>query len=100
MSNCREMLSERLQVQWEAHEDRVQVQLSAIIRIDQYIAFGISGEHKRYEDIKIIKNSKNYTLNEIKIFYFTSIFSILKLDAENEKLKRKYFKFFFYTKTI
>ncbi|XKL66519.1 hypothetical protein PGB90_009939 [Kerria lacca] len=47
MSNCREMLSERLQVQWEAHEDRVQVQLSAIIRIDQYIAFGISGEHKR-----------------------------------------------------
>lgn len=41
------MLAERLQVQWELHEDRVQIQLSAAIRIDQYIAFGISGEYKR-----------------------------------------------------
>ncbi len=47
MSNCREMISERLQVQWEVHEDRIQIQLSANIRPDQYIAFGISGEHKR-----------------------------------------------------
>ncbi|KAK7602289.1 hypothetical protein V9T40_009730 [Parthenolecanium corni] len=47
LSNCRELLAERLQVQWEVHEDRVVVQLSAAIRMDQYIAFGISGEHKR-----------------------------------------------------
>ncbi|XP_065222877.1 protein Skeletor, isoforms B/C [Planococcus citri] len=44
MSNCREMLSERLQVQWQVREDRLQVRLSSAIRIDQYIAFGISGD--------------------------------------------------------
>ncbi|XP_075210705.1 protein Skeletor, isoforms B/C [Lycorma delicatula] len=47
LSNCREMLDERLQVQWEMMGDQVQIQLAARIREDQYMAFGLSGEPGR-----------------------------------------------------
>ena len=47
LSNCREMLDERVQVQWRMHDDSVDVQLSARIRDDQYVAFGLSGEQGR-----------------------------------------------------
>lgn len=46
-SNCREMLDERLQVQWELKEDYIQIQLAGNIREDQYMAFGLSGENGR-----------------------------------------------------
>ena len=47
LSNCREMLDERVQVQWSMRDDMVEVQLSARIREDQYVAFGLSGEQGR-----------------------------------------------------
>lgn len=47
LSNCREMLDERVQVQWSMHDDMVEIQLSARIREDQYVAFGLSGEQGR-----------------------------------------------------
>ncbi|XP_054266957.1 protein Skeletor, isoforms B/C isoform X2 [Macrosteles quadrilineatus] len=47
LSNCREMLDERLQVQWEKQGDHVEIQLAGRIREDQYLAFGISGENGR-----------------------------------------------------
>lgn len=46
-SNCREMLDERVQVQWSLKEDVVEIQVSARIREDQYVAFGLSGEQGR-----------------------------------------------------
>lgn len=46
-SNCRELLDERLQVQWELQGDWVQIQLAARIRDDQYMSFGLSGESGR-----------------------------------------------------
>jgi len=46
-SNCRQLLSERLQVQWELQRDMVQIQLAARMREDQYMAFGLSGEQGR-----------------------------------------------------
>ena len=47
VSNCREMLDERLQVQWFVQGEWLQITLSARIREDQYMAFGISGEEGR-----------------------------------------------------
>ena len=46
-SNCRQLLNERLQVQWELQGDMVQIQLAARMREDQYMAFGLSGEQGR-----------------------------------------------------
>ncbi|XP_063228586.1 protein Skeletor, isoforms B/C isoform X2 [Bacillus rossius redtenbacheri] len=46
-SNCRQLLDDRLQVQWEMQGDHVQVQLAARMREDQYMAFGLSGEQGR-----------------------------------------------------
>ncbi|PNF16538.1 hypothetical protein B7P43_G07206 [Cryptotermes secundus] len=45
--NCRQLLNERLQVQWELQGDMVQIQLAARMREDQYMAFGLSGEQGR-----------------------------------------------------
>jgi hypothetical protein len=36
-----------MQVQWSLKEDYVQIKLSAVIRDDQYMAFGLSGEEGR-----------------------------------------------------
>ncbi|CAB3361583.1 Hypothetical predicted protein [Cloeon dipterum] len=47
MTNCRELLSNRLQVEWEMHGNEVQIQLSGRITESQYMAFGISGENGR-----------------------------------------------------
>ncbi|KAK4875132.1 hypothetical protein RN001_011554 [Aquatica leii] len=46
-TNCREFLDKRLQVQWTMKEDLIQVTLSAKIREDQYVAFGLSGAQNR-----------------------------------------------------
>ncbi|XP_014254156.1 protein Skeletor, isoforms B/C isoform X2 [Cimex lectularius] len=46
-SNCRELLDERMQVEWSIEGEWVQITLSAKIREDQYMAFGISGEQGR-----------------------------------------------------
>ncbi|XP_073970372.1 protein Skeletor, isoforms B/C isoform X2 [Rhodnius prolixus] len=47
ISNCRELLDERMQVEWFIQGEWLQITLSARIREDQYMAFGISGEDYR-----------------------------------------------------
>ncbi|CAH2985104.1 unnamed protein product [Chilo suppressalis] len=46
-NNCKEILDKRLQVRWEIQGDQVQITLSARLRKDQYMAFGISGAEGR-----------------------------------------------------
>nr|CAI5861596.1 unnamed protein product [Callosobruchus analis] len=41
--NCREYLDKRLQVRWKLEDEYVVITLSAKIKEDQYIAFGLSG---------------------------------------------------------
>ncbi|XP_076391454.1 protein Skeletor, isoforms B/C isoform X2 [Megachile rotundata] len=43
LSNCKEMLDGRVQVQWEMIGDDIQIKVSGRIREDQYVAFGLSG---------------------------------------------------------
>jgi hypothetical protein len=49
MTNCRELLDDRLQVQWDINANEVQIQLTGRITEDQYMAFGISGQNGRYK---------------------------------------------------
>lgn len=44
-TNCREFLDKRLQVRWVMKGDMVEITLSARIREDQWMAFGLSGEN-------------------------------------------------------
>jgi len=46
-TNCRELLDERVQVRWKIVNDSVEILLSARMREDQYVAFGLSGEDSR-----------------------------------------------------
>ncbi|KAJ2941635.1 hypothetical protein O0L34_g14691 [Tuta absoluta] len=46
-NNCAEILDKRLQVRWEMLGDQVQITLSARLRKEQYMAFGISGAEGR-----------------------------------------------------
>ncbi|CAH0554651.1 unnamed protein product [Brassicogethes aeneus] len=46
-TNCREFLNKRLQVRWELKGDQVEITLSAKMREDQYVAFGLSGAQNR-----------------------------------------------------
>lgn len=46
-TNCREFLDKRLQVRWELKGDQVEITLSARMREDQYVAFGLSGAENR-----------------------------------------------------
>ncbi|XP_046627738.1 protein Skeletor, isoforms B/C [Neodiprion virginianus] len=43
LTNCREMLNDRIQVQWEMVGENVEIRVTARIREDQYVAFGLSG---------------------------------------------------------
>ncbi|XP_014468058.1 PREDICTED: protein Skeletor, isoforms B/C isoform X2 [Dinoponera quadriceps] len=43
VSNCKEMLEGRVQVQWQLKGENVQIRISGRIREDQYVAFGLSG---------------------------------------------------------
>lgn len=49
LSNCKELLDGRVQVQWELMGEDVQIRVSGRIREDQYIAFGLSGREGRRE---------------------------------------------------
>ncbi|MCL4137615.1 UNVERIFIED_CONTAM: hypothetical protein GTU68_048316, partial [Idotea baltica] len=44
--NCRQ-LNENLQVQWQATDKDVQIKLTGRVRVDEYIAFGLSGNQER-----------------------------------------------------
>ncbi|XP_012542491.1 protein Skeletor, isoforms B/C [Monomorium pharaonis] len=50
VSNCKEMLDGRVQVQWQLKdEDHVQIRISGRIKEDQYVAFGLSGRDGKSE---------------------------------------------------
>ncbi|XP_029042533.1 protein Skeletor, isoforms B/C isoform X1 [Osmia bicornis bicornis] len=51
LTNCKEMLEGRVQVQWEMIGDAIQIKVSGRIREDQYIAFGLSGQDGKAEMI-------------------------------------------------
>ncbi|XP_018319148.1 protein Skeletor, isoforms B/C isoform X2 [Agrilus planipennis] len=46
-TNCRELLNGRLQVRWVMKDDLVEITLSAKMREDQYVAFGLSGSSSK-----------------------------------------------------
>ncbi|XP_017759111.1 PREDICTED: protein Skeletor, isoforms B/C [Eufriesea mexicana] len=43
LTNCKELLDGRIQVQWEMIEEDIQIRVSAKIKENEYIAFGLSG---------------------------------------------------------
>ncbi|XP_014613047.1 PREDICTED: protein Skeletor, isoforms B/C [Polistes canadensis] len=51
LSNCKEFLEGRVQVQWELMGEDVQIQVSGRINEDQYVAFGLSGRQDKSEMI-------------------------------------------------
>ncbi|RZB39621.1 Skeletor, isoforms B/C [Asbolus verrucosus] len=57
-TNCREFLDKRLQVRWEMKGDHVEITLSAKIREDQYVAFGLSGAPNKSQMVKTLSQQK------------------------------------------
>ena len=51
LTNCKEMLEGRVQVQWEMIGEDIQIRVSGRIREDQYVAFGLSGREGKSEMI-------------------------------------------------
>ncbi|XP_043677738.1 protein Skeletor, isoforms B/C isoform X1 [Vespula pensylvanica] len=62
LSNCKELLEGRVQVQWELMGEDVQIQVSGRIKEDQYVAFGLSGEQDKPEmlggDVVVVAYNK------------------------------------------
>lgn len=54
INNCREIISNKLQVKWEIQGDSVQIELIGRIREDQYMAFGLSGTNGRPQMVRIL----------------------------------------------
>lgn len=57
-TNCREFLNGKLQVRWHMKGDQVEITLSAKIREDQYVAFGLSGAQNKAQMVSIHMNNK------------------------------------------
>ncbi|KYN45050.1 hypothetical protein ALC56_00524 [Trachymyrmex septentrionalis] len=51
VTNCKEMLDGRVQVQWQLQGEDVQIRISGRIEEDQYVAFGLSGRDGKAEMI-------------------------------------------------
>ncbi|XP_026669797.1 protein Skeletor, isoforms B/C isoform X2 [Ceratina calcarata] len=51
LTNCKEMLGGRVQVQWEMIGEDIQIRVSGRINEDQYVAFGLSGREGKAEMI-------------------------------------------------
>ncbi|KOC68274.1 Protein Skeletor, isoforms B/C [Habropoda laboriosa] len=51
LTNCKELLEGRVQVQWEMIGEEIHIRVSARIREDQYVAFGLSGYDGKSEMI-------------------------------------------------
>lgn len=51
LTNCKSMMDNRLQVKWKTVNDSVEITLSAAVREDQYIAFGLSGNENKSQMI-------------------------------------------------
>ncbi|XP_066600483.1 protein Skeletor, isoforms B/C isoform X2 [Prorops nasuta] len=75
LSNCKEMLNGRVQVQWELFGEDVQIRVSGRIQEDQYVAFGLSGIEGRSEmlggDVVVVAYDKR-TGNFIAEDYYMS----------------------------
>lgn len=52
INNCREIISNKLQVKWEIQGDYLQIELIGRIREDQYMAFGLSGQNGRPQMVR------------------------------------------------
>lgn len=53
-SNCRELLSGRLQIKWEIQGENIIIELYGRMREDQYMAFGLSGAQGRPQMVYLI----------------------------------------------
>ncbi|XP_054005664.1 protein Skeletor, isoforms B/C isoform X1 [Hylaeus anthracinus] len=51
LTNCKEMLKGRVQVQWELFGEDIKIRVSGRIEEDQYVAFGLSGSEGKSEMI-------------------------------------------------
>ncbi|XP_076177973.1 protein Skeletor, isoforms B/C isoform X2 [Ptiloglossa arizonensis] len=75
LTNCKEMLKGRVQVQWEMIDEDIQIRVSGRIREDQYVAFGLSGSEGKSEmiggDVVVIAYN-NRTGNFIAEDYYMS----------------------------
>lgn len=49
MSNCKELLKGRVEVQWEMVGENVQIRVSGRIKEEEYVAFGLSGKEGKAE---------------------------------------------------
>ncbi|CAK9799996.1 Protein Skeletor, isoforms B/C [Anthophora plagiata] len=62
LTNCKEILDGRVQVQWEVIGEDVHIRVSGRIKEDQYIAFGLSGHEGKSDmmgaDVVVIAYSK------------------------------------------
>ncbi|KAK0183368.1 hypothetical protein PV327_001417 [Microctonus hyperodae] len=64
LSNCKDLLEGRVQVQWELIDEDVQIRISGRISEDQYVAFGLSGQEGKAQmsggDVVVVGyNKKN-----------------------------------------
>ncbi|XP_076250589.1 protein Skeletor, isoforms B/C [Rhynchophorus ferrugineus] len=73
-TNCREFLDKRLQVRWLMRGDHVEITLTANIREDNYMAFGLSGVNNKAQmigaDITVAyfdKNSRTFHADDYYI---------------------------------
>ncbi|XP_076668171.1 protein Skeletor, isoforms B/C isoform X3 [Andrena cerasifolii] len=75
LTNCKEMLEGRVQVQWEMIGEDIHIRVSARIREDQYVAFGLSGSEGKPEmiggDVVVIAYN-NRTGKFIAVDYYMS----------------------------
>ncbi|XP_043256942.1 protein Skeletor, isoforms B/C [Colletes gigas] len=63
LTNCKELLNGRVQVQWELVGEDVKIKVSGRIREDQYVAFGLSGSEGKPEmiggDVVVVAYNNN-----------------------------------------
>lgn len=62
MTNCKELLKGRVEVQWEMVGENVQIQVSGRIGEQEYVAFGLSGKEGKAQmrggDVVVIAYDK------------------------------------------
>ncbi|XP_044018684.1 protein Skeletor, isoforms B/C isoform X2 [Aphidius gifuensis] len=77
LTNCKDMLEGRVQVQWELMGEDVQIRLSGRINEDQYVAFGLSGREGKAEmvggDVVVIGYDKKKKKFIAEDYYMSDI---------------------------
>ncbi|XP_050585241.1 protein Skeletor, isoforms B/C isoform X1 [Bombus affinis] len=75
LTNCKEIMEGRVQVQWEMIGDDIQIRVSGRINEDQYVAFGLSGREGKPEMIGgdvVVVAYDNRTGKFIAVDYYLS----------------------------